>query len=97
MAHQNQTYTLDILPHPHKPTQVPQVNKKDTPNALVFTTNASGYKVEDIQVQIEDNEALVLRFGQAARRFDLPPNACLEETEANWNAGILSITIPKTH
>ncbi|KAI5064959.1 hypothetical protein GOP47_0019654 [Adiantum capillus-veneris] len=90
-----QTHTLNILPQPHRLTHVPHVSKEDTPNACVFTTNISGYKVEDVQVQVEDDEYLVLRFGHAARKFDLPPNACLQKIEATCNTDILTITIPK--
>eukprot|EP00250_Pteridium_aquilinum_P034191 c7215_g1_i1 orf=428-721(-) len=95
MACPSQGHYLNIQTQPYKSTQLPHVSKEETPKACIFTTNVSGYNVEDVQVQVEDDQALILRFGKATRKFDLPPNACLEEIEAKWKEGILIITIPK--
>lgn len=98
MALSSQGQCITIQAQPYRPSQqliIPHVSKEDTPKACVFTTNLSGYKVEDVQVQVEDDQALVLRCGRAARRFELPPNACPEQIKANWNQGVLTITIPK--
>ena len=55
----------------------------------------AGYNAKDLQVQVEDNQALILHFGNDTQNFHLPPDSCLEEINANWKEGVLTITVPK--
>ncbi|KAH6558503.1 hypothetical protein KP509_1Z060700 [Ceratopteris richardii] len=89
-------YYLNIHPQAHKRLQPPDVKKEDTPKAIILTTNTSGYNIDDVQVQLEDDEDLVLHFGPtASRKFKLPSDAYVDGIQASWENGTLTIAIPK--